>query len=513
MKNFDKIINAMKNDRINSEKQICQFIIDCGAVSSMTTAQKRLKLFKKRMYLCSSDHTNPMFLDIAKRELELNDEFLNIYELMYKFFCKGELIYFFFEPLRYCPYTGNTLNYALPTFTWQVPTLGMPFLAICISITKDSKPMSIHDFYKKLDEEFKLFIQAYNYSSSLSSKISNINFKLIQNTYDNWTELVLGKTYFSTLEDLYNEYTKDETQKTIIRKALYSITRILIADASCSCKISTYTTILLNHFKSNLTKFEKFELYPHKRAVTIPLEQEHYKYLSDNLKNPTTNFLNYIKSNHDEHSMDFMYNISIDNFDEFEKNTIIYFQNIEIGMDNIRRALDSWLHSYQNNPDIVLGLKCNRVIIDELKLNQHLKELNIVISRYHNKIIKYFNQYIKTVKKVSDPKKYKNHVINPDSFSNLEKDINTFLNSLYSKLVNELKTTNDILYISDPGIIYKSQYPPMSFYIEDIHRIFSIIFPNKNISEDCIVNYLYKNNYLYPLTCVDVKNLFLRFDE
>ena len=70
-----------------SETKIVKYIMDTG-IMSKNTVYKWLKTFKRCLYYCSSNLSNPMFLHIAEEELQVSPELIYIHALMYKFVCK-----------------------------------------------------------------------------------------------------------------------------------------------------------------------------------------------------------------------------------------------------------------------------------------------------------------------------------------------------------------------------------------------------------------------------------------
>ncbi len=105
-----------------SETKIVKYIMDTG-IMSKNTVYKWLKILKRCLYYCSSNLSNPMFLDLAKDELHISTELIYIHTLMYKFVCKEQ------EYIKFSPLTSIEQRNKISQFTWKVPVDFMPYLA------------------------------------------------------------------------------------------------------------------------------------------------------------------------------------------------------------------------------------------------------------------------------------------------------------------------------------------------------------------------------------------------
>lgn len=433
MKILEKTDTSSKHAPISTEANICTFLNDFGFMSSSTTARKVLKLFKERIYLCSFDLTNPMYLDIAKQKTQLDDEQLYIYELMYKYFCNDQFNCFSFS--KHFPDIGYLCSprYKVPDFTWHVPFMSMPFLALCISIT-NSKPVSIDKFYNKMDNAFQLLQEGRNCSFSSSWNYSEADFNLILNAYHSWSNIFLGRTYFSTLENIYKLYAKNEDQKNRIRNSLYSITQIMVEGVSYSCRISEYMTLLLIDFENHLAEYEQTDLYPHEKSIPFQLDESFYEKLKADIQEPIIDLLKFIKTNQMNHSIPGMYNISINNCDMFNDTCLKQLDYIQIQLDTANATIIQYLNSYKMDSSIMNDIQNHRISLEKELLDLHIKNITNIFSKQYTEIERHFKHFIKAVKRASDPQNFNKHHIAPDILVTLENDIVDDLASLYSKL-------------------------------------------------------------------------------
>ena len=439
---------------ITTETKICQYLVDAD-ICTFNTAKKRLISFKERMFYCSPGCTNPMFLHIANDKLKLSDEFIYIYELMYKYFCLSQL-----HCIEFDPCTLTTYNQPLPAFTWSVPANIMPWLSICIASTNIKKKDSIHDFYDRLYDNFQYALKL----PSLSSQFSEHSEEL----YNAWIEDALKKSYFIQLENIYQTYSSTPEQKESLRVVLTPLTNILIHPQGDFSKYGQSPIESLSIFSQQLERKLSEEntkdiaiLYPHTYPLKIKGEYENIKISISGMLYILDSFMNYIELTLMEHAKNELYPIAIDNCSQFEEESATYIQHLETDLENLTNNLSDIYTSFlQNDEAIACGIDNKKITFNEFNAHQHIDSINTCITNYFNQILKSIKKFIKKVHTASNPKTCKKLVKEIDYLSEFKSDIARSKSNLDFNLhdLTENKTTNIICY-HDLGLIETLKYP------------------------------------------------------
>lgn len=439
---------------ITTETKICKYLVDAD-ICTFNTAKKRLISFKERMFYCSPGCTNPMFLHIANDKLKLSDEFIYIYELMYKYFCLSQL-----HCIEFDPCTLTTYNQPLPAFTWSVPANIMPWLSICIATTNIKKKDSIHDFYDNLYDNFQYILEL----PSLSSQSP----KHAEELYNAWIEDALKKSYFIQLENIYQTYSSTLKQKESLREVLTPITHILIHPQGDFSKYNQSPIESLSIFSQQLELKLSEEntkdiaiLYPRTYPLKIKGEYENIKILMSGMLHILDSFMDFIELTLMEHAKNELYPIAIDNCSQFEEESATYIQHLETDLENLTNNLsDIYISFLKNDEAIAAGIDNKKITFNKSNAKKHAKLIKNCIKKYFNQILKSIKKFIKKVHTASNPKTCKKLVKEIDYFSEFKSDIARSKSNLDTNLqkLAENKTPN-IIYYHDSGLIETLKYP------------------------------------------------------
>ena len=501
------------SEYVDSKNKIRDYMIEAG-LASKNTIDKRIAFFKKCMYYCSSCHANPAFYILAKDALGLSDELINIHELMYKFFVKEQHCLNFTVLAQ----IDDKYDPAPSSFSWHISPIIMPFFTACISasgLCNVTANMTISDFFVKLNDEFKMTVKyslSCSNTSSAKEKLSFLSHNL-DDVFEQWTDTVLGKSYFCKLESIYKNYSWNERQKTDIQISIYSLTRILIENPVSSDKISQYVTTMLDKYRFHLSqdiKFNTKELYPYKFPRKIPEEPAFIKGLYETFSQSVKKVLTFISTyKYEPHSK---YKISVSDFDSFQGEYNQYYEQLSEITNSVNNNLSNFFRDAKRRHD-----KPPSINFNDINAKKHIAEISSTICNYYKKIQKSFGNFLSVVKKASspNPEKYDNLAIDHDYLEELERNIYLFLNQLRKTLKKNISSLPDILNCYNPGAVNMWKYPTDLFDEDDIIRIINELSPeySPEPQADKIIALLKTKNVRFPMLRASVITFLQKYDE
>lgn len=502
-----------KTEYIDSKNKIRDYMIEAG-LASKNTVDRRIAFFKKCMYYCSSCHANPAFHTLAKDALGLNDELINIHELMYKFFVKEH------QCLKFTilAHLDDKYDPAPSSFSWHISPIIMPFFTACISasgLCNVTKKMTISDFFRKLNDEFKMTVKYSLLCSNTSSTKEKFDFLSLNldDVFEQWTDTVLGKSYFCILESIYKNYSPNEGQKTAIQMSIYSLTRILIENPVSSDKISQYVTTMLDKYRFHLSqniKFNTKELYPYEFSRKIPEEPAFIKELYETFSQSVQEVLAFISTyKYEPHSK---YKISVSDFDLFQGEYDQYYEQLNEITNSVNNNLSNFFRNAKRNHD-----KPPSIHFNDINAEKHVAEISSTICNYSKKIQKSFGDFLSVVKEASspNPEKSNNLIINHDYLEELRSNIHLFLNQLRKTLKENISNLPDILNCYNPGAVNIWKYPIDLFDEDDIIRIINELSPeySPEPQADKIIALLKTKNVRFPMLRASVITFLQKYDE
>ena len=501
-----------------SETKIVKYIKDTG-IMSKNTVYKWLKTFKRCLYYCSANLSNPMFLHIAEEELQVSTELIYIYALMYKYVCK-EHAYIKFSPLS-CIEQKNQIC----EFTWKVPVNFMPCLAAYISATSTMKKSSTTYFFKKWQESFDDIIYYLRNTSGEKRLKSDYDLEDINNASYNWVNTNLAKSYFDILENIYTTYSKCDEQKAVIRNAILGLT-FMIIDCKQTHLIIPYAIKLLSTYKKRLDektssgKINKRSLtkyYPHDETMMPVNMLKTVQNYSKSIFVCIDNYIAFIAGQLHIYHVNTKYGISIKNYDIFEKQCYEYLHQHIVPQIN---ATHDTLYSFTLKlKDDLLANTSNREYANHVfktsNAEMYVDMYTDIINKYYTNIeeaIKTFFGYVKMASS-KNPEKNSKLKVNIDYFHLFKMDLKEYQKQLEQKVVDTFKNLPPLINYPVSGYIKEFAYPVFTFYEKDILRIIkeSSLF-SADISDEKIIRCLH-DNFEFPMKSEDVTELLLKHDE
>lgn len=500
-----------------SETKIVKYIMDTG-IMSKNTIYKWLKIFKRCLYYCSSNLSNPMFLNLAKDELHVSTELIYIHTLMYKFVCK-EHEYIKFSPLTSIEQKNENLK-----FTWKVPVNFMPYLASYISATSIMKKSSTTSFFEKWQESFDDIIRYLRNVTEKECLINNHDLENINNASHNWINDHLAKGYFDFLENIYTTYSKCDEQKAVIRNAILGLT-FMIIDCKQTHLIIPYAIKLLRTYKKRLDektssgKINKQSLvkyYPHDKTMMPVNMLKIVQNYSKNIFICIDNFLNFIVDQLHTYHTDTKYGISVKNYDIFEEQCYEYLhQHIVPQINSVHDTLYSFTLKLKDDLANTNNMEYANHVFQTSNAEKYVYMYTDIINKYYRNIeeaIKNFFGYVKMASS-KNPEKNSKLKVNIDYFHLFKMDLKEYQKQLEQKVVDTFKNLPPLINYPVSGYIKEFAYPVFTFYEKDILRIIKeLSLFSADILDQKIIRYLH-NNFEFPIKSKDVTELLLRHDE
>ena len=500
-----------------SETKIVKYIMDTG-IMSKNTVYKWLKTFKRCLYYCSSNLSNPMFLHIAEEELQVSPELIYIHALMYKFVCK-EHAYIKFSPLI-CIEQKNEIC----KFTWKVPDNFMPCLAAYIAATSTMKKSSTTSFFKKWQESFDDIIFYLRNTSEKEHLKSNYDLENISNSSYNWMNTNLAKRYFDILENIYTSYSKCDEQKAVIRNAILGLT-FMIIDCKQTHLIIPYAIKLLSTYKKRLDekissgKINKRSLvkyYPNDETMMPVNMLKIVQNYSKNIFICIDNFLNFIVDQLHTYHTDTKYGISVKNYDIFEEQCYEYLhQHIVPQINSVHDTLYSFTLKLKDDLANTNNMEYANHVFQTSNAEKYVDMYTDIINKYYRNIeeaIKNFFGYVKMASS-KNPEKNSKLKVNIDYFHLFKMDLKEYQKQLEQKVVDTFKNLPPLINYPVSGYTKEFAYPVFTFYEKDILRIIKeLSLFSADILDEKIIRCLH-NNFEFPMKSRDVTELLLKRDE
>ena len=486
---------------------------------SKNTVRKWLKILKRCLYYCSSNLSNPMFLELAKHELHISTELIYIHTLMYKFVCKKQ------EYIKFSPLTSIEQRNKISQFTWKVPVDFMPYLASYISATSAMKKSSTTPFFQKWQKSFDDIIRYLRNTTEKECLLNNHDLEKIDNASRNWVDDHLAKGYFDILERIYTKYSNSDEEKAVIRNAISGIT-FMIIECTQTNQIIPYAIQLLSAYekcldmKNSSGKINKQKLadyyYPHTEELKPMNMLKTVQNYSKILFIYINNFLSFINDQLIACHVDTKYGIAINNYDIFEKQCYEYLDQTIV--PHINAAHDTF-YSYTISLKDALANLDNREYADHVfqtsNAEMYVKTYTDIIITYYTKVEEVIKKFLSYVKMASseNPEKNSKLKVNIDYFHLLKMDLKEYQKQLEQKIEDTFNKLPPVINYPVLGYIKEFSYPAFTFFDKDILRIIKeLSLISADTPDEKIICCLH-NNFKFPMKNEDVIKFLLMHEE
>ena len=135
---FDNYLSCGKT--IKTKSELFTFISKIGDIYAYNTFNKRLHALEEKLYFCSFDLSNPMFLSLTQLNISDCEELLYVYKIMCKYLVHNKYIQF---DKTTCSQDG----YNMTNFIWNIPYNFMPIWAAYFFSATESDNQSTSNFF------------------------------------------------------------------------------------------------------------------------------------------------------------------------------------------------------------------------------------------------------------------------------------------------------------------------------------------------------------------------------
>lgn len=384
---FEEFLSSEKSI-ISTKQGLFKFVSNLGERFAYNTFNSKLKLTEKYLYYCSFDLCNPMYVLLAKEELNLEEEILYIHNLMYHYLISHHFVAF-------NPQDCTIDDYKTITFTWQIPYHFMPIFSAYLFAGTIKDP-TLDSFFSTWDRILQKAI--------LPTCFVYKNANLFETIYNEWDNHFLGKEYFLILQTVYRKFSTDSSQKRILRDSTRELTLLFIKNIKSDCSISSYIIKALNNYASTLASYRQEVLYDYNKTFTPTSEYSFIYSYYFLLHNFSSHLLYVIQSNIKEHLLpNSSYTFAINNFDSISTTYDSILSKISDISDCTEKDYEVFLSTTYEDHQIKDALKCGRLKINHAAVQTHSKQISKNVQKYYNNIIEEFKNFINVQKKCSSP--------------------------------------------------------------------------------------------------------------
>ena len=481
---------------IRTKKESFTFIKQISDIYAYNTFNKRLNALEEKLYFCSFDLSNPMYLSLTQLNISDCEELLYIHKIMCNYLVHNKYI-------QFNKTTCSQDGYAMTDFIWNIPYNFMPIFAAYFFSATGSDSQSISNFFS-------------TWAYYLKRGIPYIRTPLKENffsIYDNWANQHLGQNYFIRLNKLYNEFSKTPEQKRILQSSTRGLTLLLLYNPE---HISSYLTCFLDTYRKILSSYASDQLYD--RRIPYLLDSElkfvntYYgtlKYYSDEIVSTVSDI---IKANGHNPSK----SIAIDNFSDILPKYTCYLKKLKSISGAIEKDFTDYINNVKKDSQISERLKNGAISMSTHEYNIHMTSISKIITKYYNETIKDFSKFKENQEKCSSPSSpsYTSLPTNIDYLAELEKSFKKNLEHFKKCINNEFQKSHAIFSIYISGVIYNSlRYPnSVEWKTTDILKLICSIIPEFDLPAlELIMSHIPNTGFSLSMTQAEVAEMIINF--
>lgn len=481
---------------IKTKSELFTFISKIGDIYAYNTFNKRLHTLEEKLYFCSFDLSNPMYLSLTQLNISDCEELLYIHKIMCNYLVHNKYI-------QFDKTTCSQDVYAMTDFVWNIPYNFMPIFAAYFFSATGSDSQSISNFFS---------IWAYY----LKRGIPYIRTPLKENffsIYDNWANQHLGKNYFIRLNELYNEFSKTLEQKRILQSSTRGLTLLLLYNPE---HISSYLTCSLDTYRKILSSYASDQLYDRRVPYLLDSELKFVNTYYDTLKFYSKIIYSTVYHNIKKSGYNPSRSIAIRNLSDILLKYTCYLKKLKSISSAIEKDFTAYIDDVKKEPQILEHLKNGRISMSTHAYNIHMTSISKIITKYYNETIKDFSKFKENQEKCSSlsSPSYTSLPTDIDYLADLKKSFNKNLEHFKKCIDDEFQKTPAIFTLNMSGVINNSLgYPNSTIWQpKDILKLIYSITPEFNLTTpELIICHLINTGYSVPMTQAKVAEMLINF--
>lgn len=492
--NFENYLSCKPFIRV--KRELFAFISKFGDIYAYNTFNKRLNALEEKLYFCSFDLSNPMYLSLTQLNISDCEELLYVHRIMCNYLTHNAY-------LQFDKTTCSQDGYAMTNFKWNIPYNFMPIFAAYFFSATESDKQSISNFFS-------------TWANYLKKGVPYIRTPLKENffsLYDNWANQHLGKNYFICLNELYNNFSKSPAQKQILQTSTRSLTLLLIYNPEL---ISPYLICSLNTYRKILHSYASDQLYDRQISYLLNSELKFINTYYDTLKYYSDEILSTVFTIIKAKGHNPNRSIAINHFSNIMPKYAYYLDKLKSISGAIKKDFATYIDDVKKDPQISERLKNGVISTSTHAYNIHMASISKTIAKYYNEIINDLSKFIDAQEKCSSP--------SHSSYAALPTNINylTELKYLFKKTLGHFETWIEdsfqklpsIFVLNISGVINNSLgYPNSAIWQpEAILKLIYSITPEFNLTApEVIISHLINTGYPVPMTQAKVAEMLINF--
>lgn len=495
-------------------KYLCLIMDYCSA----NTAEQKLAEFESIIYYAHAYLVNPVF-EVASFQSRIpSDSMMQIHCLMFRFLHEKfpQIMNVRNEKNSY--FSIYSKEFCLPYFSWNIPSVFMPFLAAYIGAcsVKHKEALTPDLFFENLSSAFDTalhFSQTEEFSytdKDLSSQIERM--------FQDWCDMYLGRSYFTNLAKLLKDFSGNKENERRIEESIQSITNVLLFAPLHPNPIPYYANLLLEKHIEFIHSHNSQELFPHLEYWKINGETDFVHDLVKSVLDITNLMRDFVLSTWKEHhNSDSRYKLAVKDYPAFEKAIGDCLQFIPEMKRQAHLQLKAFFDQSNLCSDIQSAVKDGR--LSDTNKQKHFEAFTKSIEKYMDNVSKEINTFLKLVKHSSalHPENYKKIKPDSDFLSGFIDNFSKITENFKNDIKNNLQNLPAPFTYHAPGLIQQNSYG-LYFSEQDILKILSILITESPASllkqpADSIIDRLTNMGFHIPLSSQELASLFLRLEE
>ncbi|MFR8537296.1 MAG: hypothetical protein ACLVD1_12465 [Lacrimispora saccharolytica] len=481
---------------ICSQRTLIEFLTKLPPCTANETARKKIIYFGKTMFYSTGYHINPVFAFNSQLEQIYEKDLIFIHELMQQFLNTKE---YMLLP-KHSAFNSEWKNSEIK---WHVPYRFLPILsAYILSITpeKKGKLLSASKFIKRFNENL-------DEANEIYGQLQEFEIVSHWKVLEEWINNFLGFQYFSTLQTIYQTYSKTIEQRESLRCSIIELTRIFLECPDNSSIVTTYIHQLLLAFKKDLDdrfhsascEIKKYDiLFGTEKPYSIPEELSTVLRLFQNLFNDTEKFLSfiscYLRKHHIETSP---YELAIDNLEPLNQRLEEFRSKINLELPSFSSELTEFFTNFHEQSKEPGNISLSKWNISAQQ--SHISYFSGLVEDHVKKLQKLFVKFYKNIEHASGPhpERYKTLTIETNYFSNLQNDIARLKKNLYKKVQTSFSCLPSIACVNSPGYLTTHWNKPF-YSLDNISQLLHILATENDyhLPDDDIIQYLKKKKII-----------------
>lgn len=497
-------------------KYLCLIMDYCSA----NTAEQKLAEFESIIYYAHAYLINPVF-EVASFQSRIpSDSMMQIHCLMFRFLHEKFPQIMNVRNEKNSDFSIYGKEFCLPYFSWNIPSVFMPFLAAYIGAcsVKHKEALTPDLFFENLSSAFDTALhvsqtEEFSYTDKdLSSQMERM--------FQEWCDMYLGRSYFTNLAKLLKDFSGNKENERRIEESIQSITNVLLFAPLHPNPIPYYANLLLEKHIEFIHSHDSQELFPHLEPWKINGETDFVHDLVKSILDIANLMRDFVLSTwKDHHNSDSRYKLAVKDYPAFEKAIGDCLQFIPEMNRQAHLQLKAFFDQSNSFLDVESAVEKGRLSVSVPNEQKHIEVFTKSIEKYMNDVSEEINTFLKLVKhsSASHPENYKKIKLDSDFLSDFIDNFSKITKNFKNRIDNKLQHLPAPFTYHAPGLIQQNSYG-LYFSEQDILKILSIIITESPASllkqpADSIIDKLTSMGFHIPLSSLELASLFLRLEE